>query len=72
MKTITQGEATLPKDLKKKMKPPKKKPIEALEAEKIDKKLIKFKKREEETPRCRKEIEADGKSAHGNQQDRCT
>ena len=49
-----------------------KEPIEALEAEKVDKKLIKFKKREEGTPRCRKEIEADGESAHGNRQDRCT
>ena len=37
------------------------------------KKLIRFKeKTEEEIPKCRKEIEADGKSAHGYQQDSCT
>ena len=29
-------------------------------------------KQKRKTPRCRKEIEADGKSAHGNQQDSCT
>ena len=37
------------------------------------KKLIKFKEKTEEgTLKCRKEIEADGKSAHGYQQDSCT
>ena len=71
MKTITQDEATLPKDLKEVKEAPKE-PFEALEAEKVGKKWIKFKKREEGTPRCRKEIEADGESAHGNQQDGCT
>ena len=36
MKTITQDEATLPKDLKE-VKEASKEPIEALEAEKVDK-----------------------------------
>ena len=75
MKKTTQGEATLPKGLKKE-KEDHEKPIEALELKRIDskiKKLIKFKGRtEEEILKCRKEIEADGISAHGYQQDRCT
>ena len=47
-----------------------KEPIEKFEV--IDKKLIKFKKKKEGTPRCRKEIEADGTSAHRNRRNGCT
>ena len=52
-----------------KQEPPKE-PIEKFEV--IDRKLIKFKKKKEGTPRCRKEIEADGTSAHRNRQNGCT
>ena len=53
----------------KKQEPPKE-PIEKFEV--IDKKLIKFKKKKEGTPRCRKEIEAVGTSANRNRQNGCT
>ena len=59
-----EDEATPPKDWKILKQEPPKEPIEKFEV--IDKKLIKFKKKKEGTPRCRKEIEADGTSAHRN------
>ena len=68
--TIDQDEATPPEDLKKQVKEAPKEPIEALEA--IKKKNNQNLERKEGTPRCRKEIEADGISAHENQQDGCT
>ena len=66
-----EDEATPPKDWKNlKSKKAPKEPIEKFEV--IDKKLIKFKKKKKGTPRCRKEIEADGTSAHRNRQNGCT
>ena len=69
LKTTNQDEATPPEDLKEVKEAPKE-PIEAFEA--IKKKNNQIVERKEGTPRCRKEIEADGISAHGNQQDGCT
>ena len=69
LKTTTQDEATPPEDLKRSKRSPQRTYWGVWGNYNENNQIL---EKKEGTPRCRKEIEADGISAHGNQQDGCT
>ena len=67
--TIDQNEATPPEDLKRSKRSPQRTYWGVWGNWKENNQFL---EKKEGMPRCRKEIEADGISAHENQQDGCT